>query len=76
MPTLFENSAGAAPVPPSAPSTVMKSGNIFCSTIAATIDENSSGRPTQSLNPIGFPSDNSLNCSINFKRPYESEKVE
>ena len=43
MPTWSANSSGAAPVPPSAPSTTMKSGVMPVSRIALTIAMNSQG---------------------------------
>jgi hypothetical protein len=49
------NSSGAAPVPPSVPSTTTKSGQMPVSTIALQIARNSQGWPTQSLNPTGLP---------------------
>ena len=55
MPTWSSNSWGAAPVPPSAPSTMMKSGVIPDCSIALQIDRNSVRAPIQSLNPTGFP---------------------
>ena len=53
-PTWSMNSSGAAPVPPSAPSTTMKSGMMPVSRIALTIAMNSQGWPTQSLKPDGL----------------------
>mmetsp|Transcript_22206 Transcript_22206/g.75406 ORF Transcript_22206/g.75406 Transcript_22206/m.75406 type:complete len:252 (+) Transcript_22206:302-1057(+) len=68
VPTELLNSGGAAPVPPSAPSTVMKSGVIPVLVIALTISTNSTGLPTQSLNPTGLPPESSRifcrKCSI------------
>ena len=51
------NSSGAAPVPPSLPSTTMKSGRISVSSIALQIARNSQGWPMQSLKPAGLPPD-------------------
>lgn len=50
------NSNGAAPVPPSAPSTTMKSGVVFSSSMALHTPRNSRREPTHSLNPTGLPS--------------------
>src|SRR5262245_21262652 len=49
------NSSGAAPVPPSVPSTTMKSGVMLVSSIALTSARTSQGWPTQSLKPAGLP---------------------
>ncbi len=49
------NSSGAAPVPPSVPSTTTKSGQMPVSSIALQIARNSHGWPTQSLKPTGLP---------------------
>ena len=57
LPILLVNSSGAAPVPPSPPSTVMKSGLIPVSCIALQMARNSRRLPTQSLKPIGLPPD-------------------
>ena len=57
MPNELLNSGGAAPVPPSDPSKVMKSGYIPVASMACTMDANSAGWPTQSLKPIGLPSE-------------------
>mmetsp|Transcript_43094 Transcript_43094/g.99831 ORF Transcript_43094/g.99831 Transcript_43094/m.99831 type:complete len:207 (-) Transcript_43094:828-1448(-) len=64
MPIESENSKGAAPVPPSAPSTVMKSGQMPVSTIACARASSSSGLPTHILSPIGLPSDSSRNFAM------------
>ena len=48
-------SAGAAPVPPSEPSTTMKSGAVPSSTIALQIASSSWRVPTHSLKPAGLP---------------------
>ena len=60
-PMLSENSVGAAPVPPSEPSTVMKSKFCPVSTIAFTIATNSQGWPMQSLMPTGLLPDKDFN---------------
>ena len=60
IPKELENSIGAAPVPPSPPSIVMKSGLIPSETIALHKSINSSFLPIQILNPMGFPPDKSL----------------
>ena len=54
-PTELESSGGAAPVPPSAPSTVIKSGPLPVSRIAKHKSAISPGSPTQSLIPTGRP---------------------
>ena len=61
IPKEFENSIGAAPVPPSPPSTEIKSGFIPDEIMASHKSINSCFLPTHNLNPIGFPSDFSLN---------------
>jgi hypothetical protein len=58
-------SGGAAPVPPSPPSTVMKSGPFPISTIALTRAAISPGSPTQSLRPSGIPLLSSLSLAMN-----------
>ncbi len=55
VPTWSLNSSGAAPVPPSAPSTTMKSGTMPVSSMALQIANHSQGWPTQSLKPTGLP---------------------
>jgi hypothetical protein len=57
-------SAGAAPVPPSAPSTMMKSGVVPSSTIALQIASSSWRAPTQSLKPVGLPPASSRMCAM------------
>ena len=59
MPMLSLNSLGAAPVPPSAPSTTMKSGRMPVLSIALAIPMNSQGWPMHSLKPTGLPLDSS-----------------
>mmetsp|Transcript_18546 Transcript_18546/g.48424 ORF Transcript_18546/g.48424 Transcript_18546/m.48424 type:complete len:206 (+) Transcript_18546:517-1134(+) len=66
MPIESWNSGGAAPVPPSVPSTVTKSGATFASSMAWHSAANSWGWPTHSLKPIGLPPDNSRNCCTNW----------
>ena len=60
---------GAAPVPPSLPSTTMKSGVIPVASIALQIAMNSHGWPMHSLNPAGLPPDRSRICATNSRRP-------
>ena len=57
VPTEFVISVGAAPVPPSPPSTVIKSGVIPVSIIALQMARNSSCRPIHNLKPTGLPPD-------------------
>ena len=57
VPTWSANSSGAAPVPPSAPSTMMKSGAVPSSSMALHTARNCRRDPTQSLNPAGLPPD-------------------
>ena len=59
------SSMGAAPVPPSAPSTTIKSGTIFVSSMAFTMLINCQGCPIHNLKPTGFPSESSRSCWIN-----------
>jgi hypothetical protein len=66
LPRWSVNSTGAAQVPPSDPSTVMKSSSIPVSTIALTIATNSHGCPIQSFIPTGLPPDNSRSFSANW----------
>ena len=56
-PTWSVNSNGAAPVPPSAPSTTMKSGVMPVSIMALHSANHSQGWPIQSLKPVGLPPD-------------------
>ncbi len=53
------NSIGAAPVPPSPPSTTMKSGTTPVSSIALQMPKNSHGCPSENLKPIGLPPESS-----------------
>ncbi len=55
IPTWSEYSTGAAPVPPSAPSMVMKSGVIPSSSIALQMARKSRREPMHSLKPVGLP---------------------
>ena len=55
MPTLSSNSTGPAPVPPSDPSTMMKSGQELRSIIALQMARNSRREPMHSLKPTGLP---------------------
>ena len=65
IPTRLANSSGAEPVPPSFPSTTMKSGVMPVSSIALTMHMNSRRCPMHSLKPTGLPSDRSRNCAMN-----------
>mmetsp|Transcript_21065 Transcript_21065/g.66166 ORF Transcript_21065/g.66166 Transcript_21065/m.66166 type:complete len:226 (-) Transcript_21065:975-1652(-) len=76
MPMEFENSRGAAPVPPSAPSTVMKSGVMPVSTMAWVRASSSSGLPTHSLKPVGFPPESSRKCWMKCIISWGLEKAE
>lgn len=58
VPTWSANSSGAAPVPPSAPSTTMKSGAVPSSGRALHTARNCRREPTHSLKPAGLPPDN------------------
>jgi hypothetical protein len=66
-PTWSVNSSGAAPVPPSPPSTTMKSGVMPVASMALQIANHSQGWPMQSLKPVGLPPESSrsraTNCS-------------
>ncbi len=64
-PIALENSSGAAPVPPSPPSTTMKSAWMPVSSMALTIAMNSRGSPMQILNPTGLPPDSSRSWAMN-----------
>jgi hypothetical protein len=72
IPTPSENANGAAPVPPSVPSTVIKSGKQFCRIISWQINSNSLVCPMHSLKPMGFPFANSRNKATNFIKPVAS----
>ena len=58
-------SSGAAPVPPSDPSTMMKSGRMPVSCIALHIARTSTRVPMHSLKPTGLPSDSSRSRPMN-----------
>ena len=58
-------SSGAAAVPPSAPSTMMKSGVVPTSIIALHMASTSTREPTHSLNPAGLPPDSSRISAMN-----------
>ena len=59
------NSSGAAPVPPSLPSTTIKSGVIPVLSIALTTARNSQGWPMQSLKPVGLPPESERRLAMN-----------
>ena len=59
------NSSGAAPVPPSLPSTTMKSGRMPVSSMALAMPMNSHGWPRQNLKPTGLPPDSSRSWAMN-----------
>ncbi len=59
VPMWSANSSGAAPVPPSAPSTMMKSGAVPSSIIALHTARNCRREPGHSLKPAGLPPDSS-----------------
>jgi len=67
-PTWSLNSTGAAPVPPSAPSTTMKSGVMPVTSMALTMANHSQGWPRQNLKPVGLPPESvrslAMNCII------------
>ncbi len=65
MPIWSMNSSGAAPVPPSVPSTTMKSGQMPVSSIALKIARNSHGWPMHSLKPTGLPPDSRRSSAMN-----------
>ena len=69
VPIKLVYSTGAAPVPPSAPSTVIKSGKILVFTIALHMAKNSSFRPRHNLNPMGLPPENSRNFLTKSSKP-------
>ncbi len=69
VPTELENSNGAAPVPPSAPSTAIKSGFIPVFIMALQMAKNSLRFPIQSLNPTGFPSERSRSLFKKLRSP-------
>src|SRR5690606_41446566 len=59
------------PVPPSAPSTMMKSGVMPVASMALQIDRNSERDPTHSLKPTGFPSASVRRVAMNVMRSEE-----
>ncbi len=63
-------------MPPSAPSTVIKSRYCRFSTMALTIAANSQGWPMHSLMPTGLPPANSLSRSAKSSRPAGVENSE
>ena len=65
MPTWSSNSCGAAPVPPSEPSTMTKSGVMPVASMALQIDRNSVRAPTHSLKPTGLPPDSLRSVAMN-----------
>ena len=74
-PMWSENSSGAAPVPPSAPSTLMKSGRMPVRCMALQIARNSRRLPTHSLSPTGLPSASSRRRATNSSSPTGVENV-
>src|SRR5262245_12768723 len=70
------NSSGAAPVPPSVPSTTIKSGVRLVVSIALTKARNSQGCPTHNLKPTGLSPDRRLNSAMNSIIPIGVEKAE
>ena len=72
-PTWSVNSSGAAPVPPSAPSTTMKSGVMPVSSIALHSANHSHGWPMHNLKPVGLPPERrrsrSMKCIISIGVP-------
>ena len=65
VPTLSEYSSGAAPVPPSFPSTMTKSGPVPSSSIALQMASTSTRPPTHSLIPTGLPPASSRSRATN-----------
>src|SRR6185437_4499551 len=65
VPTWSEYSSGAAPVPPSLPSTTTKSGPSPSSTMALQMASTSARRPTHSLMPTGLPPASSRSWATN-----------
>ena len=62
MPIWSMNSDGAAPVPPSLPSTTMKSGVMPVFSMALTMARNSCFWPMHSFMPTGLPPESSRSC--------------
>lgn len=73
VPMWSANSSGAAPVPPSAPSTMMKSGVTPSASMALQTARNWRREPTQSLNPVGLPPASSRIAAM---KPISSRGVE
>ena len=69
MPTWSSNSTGPAPVPPSEPSTMMKSGALPRASIALQIARNSRREPMQILKPTGLPPLRSRSRSMKSTSP-------
>ena len=65
VPTWSWYSSGAAPVPPSPPSTMMKSGLTPSSIMALQMARISTREPTHSLNPMGLPPESSRSRATN-----------
>ena len=65
-PMLSSYSSGAAAVPPSAPSMMMKSGVTPSASIALQTASTSTREPTHSLKPTGFPSASSRSRATNM----------
>ena len=65
MPTWSSNSCGAAPVPPSEPSTMTKSGVTPVASMPLQMDRNSVRAPTQSLKPTGLPPESRRSVAMN-----------
>ena len=76
VPTWSQNSSGAAPVPPSVPSTTTKSAMMPVSSIALQIAMNSHGWPMHSLKPTGLPPDSSRSWATNCTISSGVEKAE
>src|ERR1700761_2807655 len=70
------NSSGAAPVPPSLPSTTMKSGRMPVASMALQIARNSHSWPTQSLKPVGLLPESSRRVATNCSNSLGVEKAE
>ena len=76
VPIRLMNSRGAAPVPPSPPSTTMKSGVFPVSSMALTMANHSQGWPIASLKPTGLPPDSSRSFSRNSRNSLGVENAE
>ena len=66
VPMWSEYSSGAAPVPPSEPSTMMKSGAMRSSHMALHMASTSTREPTQNLMPIGLPPESSRSLPMKY----------